>query len=91
MTETCHPKGQKYKVPHHPKYTAFWSSTINRHAGVGLVLHRKWCPFIQNVFIQHDRFIYIDLFFKGKIKVRIIIIYIHANPNDRLQQLLLQA
>ncbi len=41
VTETDHPKGQKYKFSHHPDYAAFWSSSINRHAGVGFIIHRK--------------------------------------------------
>ncbi len=41
MMETCHPKGMKYKDTYHPDYTAIWSTHINRHAGVGLVIHRK--------------------------------------------------
>ena len=91
VTETGHDKGQKYKFQHHPTYSAFWSSSINRHAGVGLILHRKWCTYIQNTFLQHDRFIYVDLFFKGCIKVRIIVVYIHADPTAKQQRLVLQA
>jgi len=41
ITETGHVKGQSYKLSIHPDYTAFWSTVINRYAGVGLVLHRK--------------------------------------------------
>jgi len=80
VTETGHSKGHKYKFTQHPEYSAFWSSHINRHAGVGLLVHRKWCSFIQHTFLQHDQFLYVDLFFKGHIKVRIIVVYLHADP-----------
>ena len=89
MTETCHPKGMKYKNTYHPDYTAIWSTSINRHAGVGLLIHRKWCTHIQHTFTQHDRLLYVDLYFKGHIKVRIITIYIHADQKDKHQHLAL--
>jgi len=86
VTETGHKKGQPYKLDHHPTYTALWSTVINRHAGVGLVLHRKWNPYIQNTYLHNDRFIYVDLFFKGHIKVRLIVVYLHADPTARQQR-----
>ena len=91
LTETSHVKGQSYKLNQHPSYTAFWSTVINRHVGVGLALHRKWCPFVQHTFLHSDRFIYVDLFFKGNIKVRIIVVYLHTDPIARLQRQTLQS
>src|SRR6266498_4490787 len=91
LTETGHAKGQPYKLTQHSSYTAFWSTVINRHAGVGLVLYRKWCSFVQNTFLHSDRFIYVDLFFKGNIKVRIIVVYLHADPTARLQRQAVQS
>jgi len=91
VTETGHSKGQKYKMKHHKDFLAFWSSSINRYAGVGLIIHRKWCPFIQFTFLHNDRFIYVDLYFKGNIKVRIIIVYIHVDPTTRQQRQILQS
>ena len=91
VTETGHPKGQPYKLNHHPNYTSFWSNVINKHAGVGLVLHRKWCPYVQNTFLHSDQFIYVDLFFKGNIKVRIIVVYLHADLTARLQRQAVQS
>ena len=41
ITETNHVKRQPYKFKLHSNYMAFWSTVINRYAGVGLVLHRK--------------------------------------------------
>jgi len=45
---------------------------------------------VQNTFLQDDRFIYVDLFFKGHIKVRIIVVYLHADPSAKQQQQSLQ-
>src|SRR6266498_2086361 len=47
VTETCHPKGQRFKAPSNLHYTAFWSNIVNKKAGVGLILHRKWSPYIR--------------------------------------------
>ncbi len=91
VTETGHIKEQKYKTKHHPDYAAFWSSVINRHTGVGLIIHRRWCPYIQSTYLQNDRFIYVDLYFKGHIKVRVIVIYLHADPTARHQRQILQS
>ncbi len=91
VTETGHLKSQKYKFPYHSTYSAFWSSDINRYVGVGLIIYRKWCLYVQHTFLQNDRFIYVDLFFKGHIKVRIIVVYVHANPNARQQRQTLQS
>ncbi len=91
ITETGHAKGQSYKLAQHEAYTAFWSTTINRHAGVGLVLHRKWCPYIQYTYLNNNRFMYIDLYFKGHIKVRIIVVYLQADITARQQRQALQS
>ena len=91
VTETGHTTGQKYKTKQHPEFAAYWSTSVNRYAGVGLIIHRKWCTYIQSTYLQSDRFIYVDLFFKGHIKVRIIVIYLHADPTTRMQRQTLQA
>ena len=91
ITETGHMKGQPYKLNYHPDYLSFWSNVINRHAGVGLVLHRKWCSYVQHTYLHSDRFIYVDLFFKGNIKVRIIVVYLHVDPTARQQRQVLQS
>ena len=91
VTKTDHTNGQKYKMTQHLEFSAFWSFTINWYAGVSLIIHRKWCPYIQATFLQNDQFIYVDLFFKGNIKVRIIIIYLHADPTAKQQWQSLQS
>jgi len=90
LSETYYPKGIKFKTQYHPTYIAFWSTKINRHAGIGIILHQKWSTYIQSTYLHNDRFIYIDLFFKDHIKVRIITIYVYANPTNRLKRLALQ-
>ncbi len=41
LTKTYYPKGIKFKTLTNPTYIAFWSTYINRHAGVGIILYRK--------------------------------------------------
>ncbi len=64
---------------------ALWSTVINHHTGVGLVMHRKWSAFVQHTYLYNDGLIYVDLFFKGNIKVCIIVVYLHADPTARQQ------
>ncbi len=90
LTKTYHNTGHKYKTAHYSLYTAFWSVHPNCHAGVGLVLHRKWYIFVQYVFLQHDHFLYVNLFLKGDIKLRIIITYLHAHLLDKTYRTHLQ-
>ena len=90
LTETCHQLGQRYKLQSHLLFTAYWSICPNRHARVGIVLHRKWCIYVQHVFLQHDWFIYLDFFFKGHVKLCIIVTYIHAHPLDQPHHVKLQ-
>ena len=86
VTETDHMKAQPYKAKQYPNHISFWSSIINRYAGVGLILHRKWSTYVQHTYLESDRFIYVDLFFKGNIKVRIIVVYLHTDPTARQQR-----
>ena len=38
LTETCHKSDQFYRYSHDPNFCAFWSSSINTHAGVGILV-----------------------------------------------------
>src|SRR6266498_4452087 len=91
ITETGHKKGQSYKLNQHSEYIGYWSNVINCHAGVGLVMHRKWSAYVQHTSLHNDRLIYVDLFFKGNIKVRFIVVYLHADPTTRHQRQILQS
>jgi len=79
LTETCHKSDQFYKNKHDPNFSSYWSTTINTHAGVGLLIKRSWSNYVQKTFLENDRFIYVDLYLCGHIKLRIFSIYLHAN------------
>src|SRR5215216_6331644 len=81
LTETCHRSNQTYKNKHDPNFSSFWSSNINTHAVVGLLIKRTWSNYVQKSFLNSDRFIYVDLFLPGHIKLRIFSIYLHAKRN----------
>jgi exonuclease III len=79
LTETRHKSNQFYRYSHDPNFCAFWSSRINTYAGVGILVKRSWAVYIQRTFLDDDRFIYIDLYLAGHIKLRIFCIYLHAS------------
>ncbi len=54
-------------------------------------MHRKWSAYVQHTSLHNDRLIYVDLFFKGNIKVRFIVVYLHADPTTRHQRQILQS
>src|SRR5688572_20411680 len=60
LTETRHKSEQFYRYSHDPNFCAYWSSRINIHAGVGILVKRNWAIYIQRTFLDNDRFIYID-------------------------------
>src|SRR5215216_1917991 len=41
LTETCHKSDQFYRYSHDPNFCAFWSSRINIHAGVRILVKRS--------------------------------------------------
>ena len=47
--------------------------------GVGLLISNEYAKFIQKSGGYNGRVVYIDLFLKGRMKVRIIQVYLHAN------------
>ena len=79
LTETRHKSDQFYRYSHDPNFCAYWSSRINIHAGVGILVKRNWAIYIQRTFLDDDRYIYIDLFLAGHVKLRIFCIYLHAS------------
>src|SRR5215216_1113456 len=90
LTETCHKSDQNYKNKFDPNFSSYWSTPINTHAGVGLLIKRTWSNYVQRTFLENDRLIYVDLFLAGHIKLRVFSIYLHASrststKNDRLK------
>ena len=57
---------------------------------MGILVKLSWAIYIQRTFLDDDRFIHIDLFLAGHIKLRIFCIYLHASiisgtKKDRLK------
>ena len=78
LTETRHKSDQLFKNKFDPNFSSFWSTTINVHTGVGILIKRSWSIYVQKTFLDNDRFIYVDLFLAGHIKLRVFSIYLHA-------------
>ena len=71
----------KFIYKNNPKYTAYFDNSSNqiRGLGVGIIVSNEYAKFIHKVQSYQGRLIYIDMFMKGHIKLRIIQVYLHAN------------
>ena len=66
-------------------YLSQWycSDDYFRSAGVGLVVHHNYAKYIQEVKGFKGRVLYMKLFLKGRQKIMIIQIYVHASDADK--------
>jgi exonuclease III len=81
LTETRHKNDQSYRNKCDKNFLSFWSSRINETAGVGILIKRSWAIYVQKTFLDSDRFIYIDLYLPGDLKLRVFSIYLHASQD----------
>ena len=79
LTETRHKADQTFRNLSDPTYTSYWSNNINPYAGVGILIKKSWVIYVQKAFLTHDRFIYVDLYLAGNVKLRIFCIYLYAS------------
>src|SRR3989337_185034 len=65
-------------------YKPFFSSSPEnyQHSGVGLLLHNNFALYIQKTGSLPGRVIFVDLYSKGKSKLRIIKVYVPPFNND---------
>src|SRR3954453_15543935 len=84
LTETHHKSNILYKHKQNQYYTSFWSQPdpTQPFAGVALLVSKKWDKHIVSSFTSDPRLLYVDLFLKGHVKLRIISCYIHASIRD---------
>ena len=84
LTETHHKTSMLYKHKQNQHFTTFWSQpdSLQPYAGVSLLISKKWDKHIASSYTSDPRLLYVDLFLKGHIKIRIISCYIHANIKD---------
>src|SRR5215208_3460003 len=86
LTETRHKADQSFRNLSDPNYSSYWSNNINPYAGVGLLIKKPWAIYVQKAFLNHHRFIYIDLYLAGNVKLRIFCIYLHASTEMRIKK-----
>src|SRR5438132_2156021 len=69
-------------------YKMWWGTDDNNiyGTGVALILHNDLAKYVQNVQTCLGRIIYVDLFIKGKIQLRIIQVYMNASLNDKISR-----
>jgi exonuclease III len=78
---------QLYKMNEY--YDAFFSSIPTPNSkGVGLIISKTYSRFIQRVKGHDGRVIYVDMYLKGRIKLRVIQVYLHANLAGNKEELL---
>ena len=86
LSETnLEPKDAKYFHKHNSAhYRYFFSKSRNQMigCGVGLLVKNEIAKYIHHHGSYEDRLVYIDLNMKGKIRMRIIQVYMPANPKD---------
>src|SRR5215471_18302641 len=56
--------------------------TLPNGLGVGLIISKAYSKYVQKHYGYKGHVIYVDLFMKGHIKLRIIQAYLHANLNS---------
>src|SRR5215216_3996983 len=81
LSETWHQSSQSYRCSSDPNFDTLWSSVSNKFTGVGLLISKSWSKHIAKKFLDNDRYIYVDLYLKGNVKLRVFSIYIHATES----------
>ena len=81
-------KAAKYIYNNNNSFQFFYnnkaSSSLSQ--GVGLLISNEYAKFIQISGGYNGQVVYIDLFLKGCMKVRIIQVYLHANFHSEFQE-----
>jgi len=90
LTETHHSNHQELFYKYQNDYDTFWSNNSYQFSGVGCFIKKSWSKHIQTIHCEHERYIYIDLYLKDKVKIKIFVIYLHANPSQKNERLELQ-
>src|SRR5688572_17740724 len=85
LTETRHVSQLELKIQHKDDsdYVSFWNKSTSTFEGVGLLIKRTWSSHIFKTHCNHDRYIYIDLLFKGKLKLRVINVYLPSSNQQK--------
>jgi len=81
-------KAAKYIYNNNNSFQFFYNNKASSplSQGVGLLISNEYAKFIQISGGYNGRVVYIDLFLKGRMKVRIIQVYLHANFHSEFQE-----
>ena len=64
-------------------YDAYFNNDGDQHStGVGIIVSKQYLKYIHRAIGYKGRVLYIDLFMKGRIKLCIVQVYLHANFNN---------
>jgi exonuclease III/ribonuclease HI len=68
-------------------YLSWWNCDNSNQfgSGVGLIIKKNIAQYVQAVQGHNGRYIYADLYMKGRTKIRIIQVYIHANLEKKTE------
>ena len=71
------------------EYQSWWNcdDTSPHSSGVGLIMHSSIAKYVQLVRGYKGRVIYANLYLRGRFKLRIIQVYVHANRADKIARL----
>src|SRR5687767_13486318 len=74
-------RAAEFMYKNHDSYLSWWSCDNGNQFGfsVELIIKKNIAQFIQAIQGKDSRYIYADLYMTGRIKIRIIQVYIHAN------------
>ena len=67
-----------------------WSNNFNKFTGVSILIKKKWSNYIHKTYLLNKRYLYVDLYLKGHVKMRVIVVYLYANMSEQKQRILLQ-
>ena len=90
FTETHHKQHQQLQCKYQEDYMTIWSNNFNKFTGVGILIKKKWSNYIHKTYLSNERYLYVDLYLKGHVKMRVIVVYLHANMSEQKQRILLQ-
>jgi len=64
-------------------YDAYFNNDGDQHStGIGIIVSKQYSKYIHRAIGYKGRVLYIDLLMKGRIKLRIVQVYLHANFNN---------
>jgi len=79
LTETLHNNKVSFRHKNDEFYESYWTNATEKCTGVGLLVNKYWAKYIQRINNKWDRYLTVDLFLSGKVKLKVIVIYAPSN------------